>query len=728
MSSLNSSVKKQIGNSKTSKKLPKINNSLASLKSLSQLWIASQDVSNVIPNNLNESINIQTNKALKQDSGFDNFIFQDNFTKKKITYADLKSEASQRLAQSSNNITKSINSLNEGANLHSFHLNNISQNLSNINESMQQQNASNVSKLNLSAINPKVNSQIIDFQREMKNSIKQFTDYAIILKSSEQQVKTLVKQQLQKYENEVNSRQPNFNSKRLDYIDAQKDILRIEKNSLHSLLNDENFKFNPKLHKMNFVTLCQMSPEDRAKIEEYFKESLRQEPLQQQNNANQDQNTKYQSYTDLVIPHNNDDDNQLEEKQVPSQKEKKKKFNFNEAFDPFKPKKILKNYGKKKKIFDLFQEQNHELTLADKVDLIKENLKENVILKLKQQYSIKNSHLIVPPLEYLSFKDLDVDRNIIILKYLNEEKAKLAKELQENQEIKEKIETQQSEKLPPIKNQQQAYISTDKLPQIQKTDKINKIQSHKLIQSQSHLDEEEETQAIQLQELPEKEILKPFYEMTHNKTDDQIMQEQKKQLEELKQRFKSKQITEEEELFCRRLAENDLIEIEFLLDRNPDLINTIDKEGDTVLHMASRKCNLKVIKYLLSKGANLHALNSNKKTPIEICRLIKRNKLEYVSSFILNSMHQLQFVKSSSKTILKKQNYKINGGALNNYLKKMAVWSCHKSSEKIITQQINKININKQIIQGSNSFINQYLLNKQINQLIDHFPLSIKKK
>ncbi|KAL4426453.1 hypothetical protein ABPG74_012954 [Tetrahymena malaccensis] len=649
MSSVNSSVKKQIEKSKTTKKLPRINNSLASLKSLSQLWIASQDVSSVIPNNLNESVNIQTNKALKQDSGFDNFIFQDNFTKKKITYADLKSEASQRLAQSSNNITKSVHSLNEGANLHSFHLNNISQNLSNINEPMQQ-NVSNVSKLNLSAINPKINSQVVDFQREMKNSIKQFTDYAIILKSSEQQVKNLVKQQLQKYESEVNSKQPNFNSKRLDYIDAQKDILRIEKNSLHSLLNDENFKFNPKLHKMNFVTLCQMSPDDRSKIEEYFKESLKQEPLQEDHNANEDQNTKYQSYTDLVIPNNKEDDSQLEKKQIPNQKEKKKKFNFNEAFDPFKPKKTLKNYGKKKQIFDLFQEQNHELTLADKVDLIKENLKENVILKLKQQYSIKNSHLIAPPLDYLSFKDLDVDRNIIILKYLNEEKAKLAKELQENQEIKEKTETQQSEKLPPIKNQQSTLNSQDKLSH-QQSNKTSKVQSHKLIQSYAHL--EEEPQAIQLKDLPEKEILKPFYEMTDNKTDDQIMQEQKKQLEELKQRFKSKQINEEEELFCRRLAENDLIEIEFLLDRNPDLINTIDKEGDSVLHIASRKCNLKVIKYLLSKGANLHALNSNKKTPIEVCRLIKRNKLEY---FFENYLEEIELQKKwrSSKQLLEK--------------------------------------------------------------------------
>ncbi|KAL4465043.1 hypothetical protein ABPG72_010487 [Tetrahymena utriculariae] len=668
MSSLNSSVKKQIEKSKTSKKLPRINNSLASLKSLSQIWIASQDVSSVIPNNLNESVNIQTNKALKQESGFDNFIFQDNFTKKKITYADLKSEVSQRLAQSSNNITKSVHSLNEGANLHSFNLNNISQNMSNINENMQQ-NVPNVSKLNLSAINPKVNSQTIDFQREIKNSIKQFTDYAIILKSSEQQVKTLVKQQLQKYENEVNSKQPNFNSKRLDYIDAQKDILRIEKNSLHSLLNDENFKFNPKLHKMNFVTLCQMSPEDRSKIEEYFKESLKQESLQQQNHGNEDQNTKYQSYTDLVIPNSKDDDNQLEEKQIPNQKEVKKKFNFNEAFDPFKPKKILKNYGKKKEVFDLFQEQNHELTLADKVDLIKENLKENVILKLKQQYSIKNSHLIAPPLDYLSFKDLDVDRNIIILKYLNEEKAKLAKLLQENQEIKEKIEIQQSEKLPPIKNQQSAFNSQDKLPPNQQTNKINKIQSLKQIQSYAHLDEE--PQAVQFQELPEKEILKPFYEMTDNQTDDQIIQEQKKQLEQLKQRFKSKQINEEEELFCRRLAENDLIEIEFLLDRNPNLINTIDKEGDSVLHMASRKCNLKVIKYLLSKGANLHVLNSviqylieilniqnkfyvqNKKTPIEVCRLIKRNKLEY---FFENYLEEIELQKKwrSSKLLLGK--------------------------------------------------------------------------
>lgn len=67
----------------------------------------------------------------------------------------------------------------------------------------------------------------------------------------------------------------------------------------------------------------------------------------------------------------------------------------------------------------MFKEETSELTFANKIDLMKENLKQNVLLKLNQQFKVRNSHLIVPPLDYLSFKDLDIDRNIMLYKLLN---------------------------------------------------------------------------------------------------------------------------------------------------------------------------------------------------------------------------------------------------------------------------------------------------------------------
>lgn len=57
---------------------------------------------------------------------------------------------------------------------------------------------------------------------------------------------------------------------------------------------------------------------------------------------------------------------------------------MNELFDPFKPKKVLKQYSKKKKNFDLFKKDFIEVTNADKLDKMKDNLKETVVLKLKQ--------------------------------------------------------------------------------------------------------------------------------------------------------------------------------------------------------------------------------------------------------------------------------------------------------------------------------------------------------
>lgn len=62
---------------------------------------------------------------------------------------------------------------------------------------------------------------------------------------------------------------------------------------------------------------------------------------------------------------------------------KKKKFILSDLFDPFKPKKVLKMYARKKKNYDLFKEDIVEVTNAEKIDKIKDSLKESLILKLK---------------------------------------------------------------------------------------------------------------------------------------------------------------------------------------------------------------------------------------------------------------------------------------------------------------------------------------------------------
>lgn len=39
-------------------------------------------------------------------------------------------------------------------------------------------------------------------------------------------------------------------------VKAEKSIYEVGRSSLHSLINEENVRFDPKLHKMNFVVLC----------------------------------------------------------------------------------------------------------------------------------------------------------------------------------------------------------------------------------------------------------------------------------------------------------------------------------------------------------------------------------------------------------------------------------------------------------------------------------------
>lgn len=46
-------------------------------------------------------------------------------------------------------------------------------------------------------------------------------------------------------------------------------------------------------------------------------------------------------------------------------------------------------------------------------------------------------------------------------------------------------------------------------------------------------------------------------------------------------------------------------------------VNFSDEEGDTLLHLAARKGNLKLVQFLITRKANVNARNINNQTPLE---------------------------------------------------------------------------------------------------------------
>jgi ankyrin repeat protein len=54
-----------------------------------------------------------------------------------------------------------------------------------------------------------------------------------------------------------------------------------------------------------------------------------------------------------------------------------------------------------------------------------------------------------------------------------------------------------------------------------------------------------------------------------------------------------------------------------LLQHGADFM-TPDREGNTVLHLASQKCDTLVIRYLIDHGANIDASNNEGKRPSEV--------------------------------------------------------------------------------------------------------------
>lgn len=62
-----------------------------------------------------------------------------------------------------------------------------------------------------------------------------------------------------------------------------------------------------------------------------------------------------------------------------------------------------------------------------------------------------------------------------------------------------------------------------------------------------------------------------------------------------------------------------LEEVKLLIEGNPNLINTTDKDRYTPLHRACYSNNVEVVKYLIQKGANIGAKTEMQWEPLHSC-------------------------------------------------------------------------------------------------------------
>jgi ankyrin repeat protein len=67
---------------------------------------------------------------------------------------------------------------------------------------------------------------------------------------------------------------------------------------------------------------------------------------------------------------------------------------------------------------------------------------------------------------------------------------------------------------------------------------------------------------------------------------------------------------------------NDPGKIEILLENNPQLITSRDESGNTLLHLAVRQKQIETVSYLLDKGADVNAVNTNQQTPLHVAAYI----------------------------------------------------------------------------------------------------------
>ena len=71
----------------------------------------------------------------------------------------------------------------------------------------------------------------------------------------------------------------------------------------------------------------------------------------------------------------------------------------------------------------------------------------------------------------------------------------------------------------------------------------------------------------------------------------------------------------------------DLEIIDKLVNKYPNQVNTQNSKELTPLHYAVKINNLKLVRYLISKGANIHLVNRKGKTPLNLAEDYENEKI-----------------------------------------------------------------------------------------------------
>ena len=80
-------------------------------------------------------------------------------------------------------------------------------------------------------------------------------------------------------------------------------------------------------------------------------------------------------------------------------------------------------------------------------------------------------------------------------------------------------------------------------------------------------------------------------------------------------------------LLCEMASIGNLEAISEILDKNPSIINTQDKDGMTCLHWASDRGFIQIVQYLLSKGADVNAIDHCGNSPLHIAAMSRQKEV-----------------------------------------------------------------------------------------------------
>ncbi|EAR85836.3 ankyrin repeat protein (macronuclear) [Tetrahymena thermophila SB210] len=521
-------------------------------------------------NKFNDNSTSNNQTQMKQDSLFDNFVYQDNLFNFKLTQKQIKQKFQQK--------EKLFQSLNQSSNT-SFSSGSFKYATPRL-----QLEQSSKKQLNQSSLK----------KNNFQENVRQFVD-----------IKDLIRHPLicKKKSNELNQTntldkyQTKFTSQA--YKEACNKTFHLEKQQFKQYINNQCTALNPKIKQLSNQKICQLNGQQLKR----FKNQLNQIKTE----PSKSQISSLEEISDIEEEEEKDLNKQM--KTIDYIGEMKKELD--NAGSIGKHEDFILNQAKKQK--KLIKRIKEEFQKRQQIIEEEKKKQEQIQMTNTQQ----KSHRLLNNQNKIRFKNQQFGESS---EYFAQQ-IESAQQEQYLEQMKPHLFRQCLAKYSHLKIRNLSYLVQPDSDKLSKKDlKINSnlkyvYQLNKVSQNEQSSKQKLLEGVSTLEDTNEKK--KEIEDFSANLN---------QQLQQTKQKLQICMKQKEQKLFSA-IKNNENIEIQYLLNLYPHLINSLNKRGDTPLIYSVQYCNSSIVEDLIKRGSNLSIQNIVGQTALSLAKKLKKDQI-----------------------------------------------------------------------------------------------------